>query len=67
MVGALISIPRDGYVIVGMVVPESVPVLELRSLVVEDEASNAKIMSMSSLVTARAITSGETIHSEFIR
>ena len=48
MVGALISIPRDGYVIVGMVVPESAPVLELRSLVVEDEKSRSKLLSMSS-------------------
>ena len=45
--------------IVGMVVPESAPVLELRSLVVEDEASRTKLLSMSSLATARAITSGE--------
>ena len=29
MVGAPTSIPRDGYVIAGMVIPESVSVLEL--------------------------------------
>ena len=59
VVGALITTARDGCVIVGMVVPESVPVLELHGFQVESTKATNKIRSLTPRSTARAITNGE--------
>ena len=45
--------------IVGMVIPESTPVLELHGFQVESTKAADKIRSLSPRSTARAITNGE--------
>ena len=59
MIGALVSVPSNGYIVVGMVVPQHTPILELHGYHVKDGAARDKVLSMSPYELARVISNGE--------